>query len=35
MDELGLSQYEQVNYPLAIRRIVGLATLPNEHLYGH
>jgi hypothetical protein len=34
LDELGLGDYEQVNYPHAIRRIIGLETLPDEDHYG-
>jgi hypothetical protein len=32
--QLGLTQYENVQYPLAIQRILGLAPLPKEAWYG-
>jgi hypothetical protein len=33
MDKLGLSEYENINYPLAIRRMMGLVPLPHEDFY--
>jgi hypothetical protein len=33
IDKLGLNAYENINYPRIIRRIMGLAPLPNEDLY--
>jgi hypothetical protein len=33
IDKVGLSAYENINYPRLIRRIMGLAPLPNEDLY--
>lgn len=33
IDKLGLHAYENINYLRIIRRIMGLAPLPNEDLY--
>jgi hypothetical protein len=33
VDKLGLSAYENINYPRAIRRIMGLESLPHEDVY--
>jgi hypothetical protein len=33
IDKLGLAEYENINYPRAIRRIMGLEPLPNEDSY--
>lgn len=32
--ELGLGEYENINYPRAIRRIMGLERILEEHTYG-
>jgi hypothetical protein len=34
MGKLGLSEYENVNYPRAIRRVMGLEAWPSEAWYG-
>jgi hypothetical protein len=34
VEEVGLEEYENVSYPLALRRIVGLAPLADEGHYG-
>ena len=34
MAKLGLTEYENINYPLALRRIMGLAPLPKEGTHG-
>jgi hypothetical protein len=33
IDKLGLHDYENINYPRVIRRIMGLVPLPNEDIY--
>ena len=33
VDKLGLHDYENINYPRVIRRIMGLVLLPNEDIY--